>query len=136
VDENGNVIPIEVNPMRFAGWCTTDLAYYAYGINVYEYYFQQKRPDWEKILKLDDDKLYCIVVANIPGDINLKTIKEVNYESYLSNFSHLLEFRKINYKQYPVFAFSFISVDRNSDEVDRILKLDSRQYIVRMLEKE
>ena len=27
---DGEVIPVEINPMRFAGWCTTDLAYYAY----------------------------------------------------------------------------------------------------------
>ncbi|MCJ7688316.1 MAG: ATP-grasp domain-containing protein [Clostridiaceae bacterium] len=129
VDKSGNVIPIEVNPMRFAGWCTTDIAYHAYGINVYENYFHQKRPDWDQILKTDDNKLYCIVVADIPGDINLKSIKEINYDAYLSNFSNILEFRKIDYKQYPVFAFSFISVECNSNEVDKILKLDLRQYI-------
>ena len=129
VDKSGNVIPIEVNPMRFAGWCTTDLAYYAYGINVYEHYFHSKRPDWDEILKIDDNELYCLVVADIPGDINYKEIKGINYKAYLSNFSNLLEFRKINYKEYPVFAFSFISVECNSNEVNNILKLDSRQYI-------
>ncbi|HZK84678.1 MAG TPA: ATP-grasp domain-containing protein [Desulfosporosinus sp.] len=129
VDKSGNVIPIEVNPMRFAGWCTTDLAYYAYGINVYEHYFQQKKPDWDQLLKIDDNKLYCIVVGDIPGDINFKEIKGINYEAYISNFSNPLEFRKINYNQYPVFAFSFISVECNSNEVERILKLDSRQYL-------
>ncbi|WP_246169768.1 ATP-grasp domain-containing protein [Alkalibaculum sporogenes] len=129
VDNIGNVIPIEVNPMRFAGWCTTDIAYYAYGINVYENYFYQTRPDWDKILKTDDNKLYCIVVGDIPGDIDLKEIKKINYESYLSNFSNVLEFRKIDYNQYPVFSFSFISVECNSNEVEKILKLDLRQYI-------
>ncbi len=113
VDKSGNVIPIEVNPMRFAGWCTTDLAYYAYGINVYELYFQQKKPDWDQVLETNDNKLYCIVVADIPGDINFKEIMGINYGAYLLNFSNLLEFRKINYHQYPVFAFSFISVDCN-----------------------
>ena len=129
VDQRGNVIPIEVNPMRFAGWCTTDLAFYAYGINVYEHYFNQKRPDWDEILKTDDQKLFCLVVADIPGDINLEAIEAINYEGYLSNFSSLLEFRKVDHKKYPVFAFSFISVDGDSNEVNEILKLDSRQYI-------
>jgi len=80
-------------------------------------------------LKTDDNKLYCIVVGDIPGDINFKEIKKINYDAYLSNFSNILEFRKIDYKQYPVFAFSFISVECNSNEVDKILKLDLRQYI-------
>ncbi|MBU3217831.1 ATP-grasp domain-containing protein (plasmid) [Clostridium estertheticum] len=129
IDKSGNVIPIEVNPMRFAGWCTTDIAYHAYGINVYENYFHQKKPDWNQILKTDDNKLYCIVVGDIPEDINFKEIKKINYDAYLSNFSNILEFRKIDYNQYPVFAFSFISVECNSNEVDKILKLDLRQYI-------
>ena len=128
-DKNGLVIPIEVNPMRFAGWCTTDIAYYAYGINVYDYYFNQKKPDWNQILKNDDDKLYCLVVADIPKDINLNEINEVNYESYMSEFSYILEFRRIDYRKYPVFAFAFVSVESNSNEVDEILKLDLRQYI-------
>ena len=38
ITKSGKAIPIEINPMRFAGWCTTDLAYYAYGINIYEYF--------------------------------------------------------------------------------------------------
>jgi len=129
VDKSGNVVPIEVNPMRFAGWCTTDLAHYSYGINVYEYYFNQKEPDWDQILKNDDNKLYCIVVADIPKGINLNEIRGINYNEYASNFSNLLELRKINYKQYPVFAFSFISVEHDSNEVNRILKFDLRRYI-------
>ncbi|MBV7276860.1 ATP-grasp domain-containing protein [Clostridium sp. PL3] len=129
VDKIGNIIPIEVNPMRFSGWCTTDIAYHAYGINVYENYFCQKKPDWNQILNTDDNKLYCIVIGNIPDDINFKEIKEINYDAYLSNFSDILEFRKIDYKQYPVFAFSFISALCNSNEVDKILNLDLRQYI-------
>ncbi len=47
VAKSGEIFPIEFNPMRFAGWCTTDLAYYAYGINVYECFWQQREPDWK-----------------------------------------------------------------------------------------
>ena len=28
-EKGGRVVPVEINPMRFAGWCTTDLAYFA-----------------------------------------------------------------------------------------------------------
>ena len=34
VTKTGDVVPIEINPMRFAGWCTTDVANYAWRINV------------------------------------------------------------------------------------------------------
>ncbi len=48
-DKTGLLIPIEVNPMRFWGWCTTaDETYHAYGINSYEYYLS-----WKKVLKIN-----------------------------------------------------------------------------------
>ncbi|MGB9500326.1 MAG: ATP-grasp domain-containing protein [Dissulfuribacterales bacterium] len=38
-DNDGTLLPIEVNPMRFGGWCTTpDIAFLAYGFNPYLYY--------------------------------------------------------------------------------------------------
>lgn len=129
VDKNGKVIPIEVNPMRFAGWCTTDLAYYAYDLNVYDYYFNQKVPAWDQILQTVDDQLYGIVIADVPKHLDTKKIAGIDYEGFSSNFSNLLELRRINYNQYPVFAFSFIKVDNNSDEVDKILQLDWSPYI-------
>jgi len=45
IDDAGNILPIEINPMRFGGWCATDIAHHAYQINPYQYYFEQKEPD-------------------------------------------------------------------------------------------
>jgi len=67
VRANGNaIVPIEINPMRFAGWCTTDIAHFAYGVNVYKYYFEKQKPDWEMILKDKAEKLYSIIVLDMP----------------------------------------------------------------------
>ncbi len=42
-DNSGTILPIEVNPMRFGGWCTTaDATFMAYGFNPYNYYYSQK----------------------------------------------------------------------------------------------
>ncbi|MEA3504050.1 MAG: ATP-grasp domain-containing protein, partial [Bacteroidota bacterium] len=39
VTDKGEIIPIEVNPMRFGGWSTSaDLTYHAFKINAIEYY--------------------------------------------------------------------------------------------------
>ena len=52
IDSGGRLLPIEINPMRFGGMCTTaDLASRAYGYNLYEYCFGQKEPAWEELLK-------------------------------------------------------------------------------------
>jgi len=41
VTKEGEIIPIEVNPMRFGGWCTSsDLMYHAFKINAIEYFLK------------------------------------------------------------------------------------------------
>ena len=130
VDEEGKIAPIEVNPMRFAGWCTTDIAYYAYGINVYEYYFKQKDPDWVEILKGKEDKIYSIVVADLPKDIELDDIEEVDYDKFISYFENPLEMRKIDYMKHGVFAFLFSETSsENWGELEDILKSDLKEYL-------
>ncbi len=130
VNKDENIIPIEVNPMRFAGWCTTDIANYAYGINVYEYFFKQKEPQWEEILENKKDKIYSIVVADLPKDIKLKDIKEIDYDKFKSYFENPLEMRKIDYAKYGVFAFLFAETSSNNwKELDGILNLDLKQYL-------
>ncbi|MCF8011117.1 MAG: ATP-grasp domain-containing protein [Clostridiales bacterium] len=130
VDKDGNIIPIEINPMRFAGWCATDIAYYAYGINVYEYFFQQRKPDWEKILKNKKEKIYSIVVADLPKDIDFDNIEEVDYDKFISYFENPLEVRKIDYMKYGVFAFLFAETSYgNWEEIEGILKSDLKEYL-------
>lgn len=49
--KDGNIVPIEFNPLRFAGWCCTDLGLYAYGFLTVEYYLRNQAPDWERLLE-------------------------------------------------------------------------------------
>ncbi|NOR76353.1 MAG: ATP-grasp domain-containing protein, partial [Draconibacterium sp.] len=52
INSDGKIQPIEVNALRFGGWCTTgDLSWYAYGFNAYEYYITNKKPDGEQIFR-------------------------------------------------------------------------------------
>ncbi|OEF95696.1 ATP-grasp domain-containing protein [Desulfuribacillus alkaliarsenatis] len=131
IDRHDNILPIEVNPMRFAGWCTTDLAQHAYGINVYEYYFMQKKPDWKHILKDKAGKVYSIVVADVPKDINIDSIKGFEFELFKKHFQNPLEIRKVDYSKHGVFAFLFAETDeQNMDEIEYIVKSDLKEYIL------
>ncbi|MFW6257811.1 MAG: ATP-grasp domain-containing protein, partial [Prolixibacteraceae bacterium] len=131
VDDKGNINPIEVNPMRFAGWCVTDIALYAYGINVYEYYFEQKKPDWNTILKNMNSDIFSMVVADLPKDIPVQQIKGVDYKSFESYFEHPLEQRPIDYKTHGVFAFQFARTSKkNMKMLDDILHSDLKEYLI------
>lgn len=126
-----NMVPVEVNPMRFAGWCTTDIVYYAFGINPYVFFMDQKQPDWLDILKGKDDKIYSIIVLGKPDENPKSECIGFDYENLLSRFEKVIEFRKIDFRKYPLFGFLFTETDKNNfQELDRILTDNLREYIV------
>ncbi|MFY1110486.1 MAG: ATP-grasp domain-containing protein [Methanosarcinaceae archaeon] len=153
VDKRNRLIPLEVNPIRFAGWCTTDIAYYAYGINVHRYFCEGLEPNWEEILgekeesgrdeneneerdeneyenKEKDSRTYCLLIAKKPDDIETEDIEAFDYEGFVSHFEKPLELRKLDYRQYPVFAFLFTETrDSGWGEIESYLKSDLKEFI-------
>ncbi|MDD3312308.1 ATP-grasp domain-containing protein [Pseudodesulfovibrio sp.] len=130
VDGSGNVGVIEVNPMRFAGWCVTDLAWHAYGVNPYTCFMEGKAPDWRAICAARQGKVYAMVIGDIDASVDRANVASVDYAAFLSAFSNPLELRRIDYREYPVFAFVFAEVDReNLDELKRLLPADFGVYL-------
>ncbi len=126
------IVPVEINPMRFAGWCTTDLAYYAYGINIYEYFQNNLKPDWSKI---QGGKIYYFAMAETPQGIQKDKII-FDYDALEKSFSKILDFRKINYLEKPLFAVIFGEA-QDMDEINRILQLEMNDFIsTRLCEQE
>ncbi len=130
-DRDGALLPIEVNPMRFGGWCTTpDMSFLAYGFNPYVYYHSQKKPDWPEVLKGKEGKLFSIIVLDNSTGIDVDEIASFNYEKLLANFENPIELRKIDYKKYHVFGFLFTETrEDNFIELKNILDSDLNEFI-------
>lgn len=128
---DGKLLPIEVNPMRFGGWCTTaDMAALAYGFNPYLYYYNQRRPDWPVLLDGMDGRVFSIVVLDNSTGLQAEEIKAFNYDHLLERFEKSLELRKIDYSSYPVFGFLFTETrEGDSSELDYILGSDLREFV-------
>lgn len=131
IDEKGIVAPIEVNPLRFGGWCSTpDMAWYAFGINLYEYLFQQKVPEWGIILKGRENVIYSNIVLNNSTGIEGKDILSFDYDKLMAGFEKPLELRKADFKKFPLFGFLFCETrKKNIQELEKILMSDLREYI-------
>lgn len=131
VDSNNNIIPIEINPLRFGGWCTTgDISYFAYGFNSYEQFLYQKTPNWNAIFETRKDKLYSLIVLDNNSGINEKDIVSFDYELLLKDFKKPLNLRKVDFRKYAVFGFLFIETSKeNNNEVANILASNLRKYI-------
>jgi hypothetical protein len=135
--ENGILLPIEVNPMRFGGWCTTaDISHMAYGFNPYLCYFLQEKPNWDKALKGKEGKLYSLVVLDNSTGIHINDITTFDFEKLLSNFEKPMELRKIDYKEHSVFGFLFTETrTENFVELKRILDSNLSEFISRKASK-
>jgi hypothetical protein len=130
-NSEGILLPIEVNPMRFGGWCTTaDLTNHAFGFNPYLYYYDQKVPDWSEILKDKEGKLFSIVILDNSTGVKDDEIKSFDYDKLLSKFEKPLELRKIDIKKYPLFGFVFIETrEDNFSELEFILHSDLKEFV-------
>jgi len=129
--DGDRVVPIEANPMRFAAWCTTDIAWHAWGINTVEYFLRGLRPDWESIFRGREGKVYPLVVACVPDEIELGDVRGIDYERFEANFRKPLSVRKIDYMKYRTFAFVFSETDEdNRGEIERMLKADLGEYVI------
>ena len=131
IDNEGKIIPIEINPLRFGGWCTTgDLSWHAYGINSYEYFFKQIKPNWDEILQSRSNKIFSIIVLDNNSGFKESKIASFDYEKLLRKFSKPLVLRKVNFMEYPVFGFLFIENDSNNkNELNNILISNLREFI-------
>jgi hypothetical protein len=128
-EPNGIFVPIEINPMRFMGFCVADVEYYFYGINPYEYYFHQLKPDWNNILASRSDKLYGMFGIDIPKQLDKSRI-QFNYEKFISHFSKTLYYVKMDYTKLPMAIYLFAEVPKNRfSEFETILYSDLSEFL-------
>jgi ATP-grasp domain len=125
---SGPAVPIEINPLRFAGFGATDLAWFAFGSDSHDAFLREFAPDWDTLLRGREDKVYCLVVCDIPATIDRSQIVEVRWDELAASFDGLLALRPMDYRRYPVLAFAFIQSD-DMGEPGRQLDVDFTQYV-------
>lgn len=129
VTKDDKYIPIEISPLRFAAWCASDVAKYAWGINVYEMYYKQEHPDWNSILNEAGKGVFYFSTVDVPKGMAKNKIEGFQYDRYLQNFSNVLEVRRIDPTCNP-FALILFGQTYNKDEVLKILSLKVNSYFI------
>ncbi|MBQ8723957.1 MAG: ATP-grasp domain-containing protein [Opitutales bacterium] len=126
VERDGSVCPIEFNPMRFAGCCCTDVGLFAYGIRTYEYFVENKKPDWEKLLEGKDGKVYTMCVLNKP--VPCPPIRDFDYDALCAKFERVCCLRKFDYNENTIFGFLYTETT-NPEELKFIVNSDLTEFI-------
>jgi len=130
-DGSGRLVPIEINPLRFGGWCTTgDFAHFAWGFNTYELFMNGARPDWETVFSGREDNEYGLIVLDNSTGIPGQQIRSFDYGALLQRFSTPLHLSQMDFSAFPLFGFLFVETGPSSRaEFDWILNSDLREFV-------
>ena len=130
-DAQGVIRPIEINPLRFGGWCSTaDMTAYAYGLNPYLAFFKREKPDWSALLRGKKGISYAIIVLDNSTGVDGHKIMNFDYDALASEFKTVLNVRRIDYQEYPVFGFLFVETKQEDfSELENILISTLSDYI-------
>lgn len=122
------VVPIEFNPLRFAGLGGTELAYHAYGFHTYESYLNDAAADWDTLLEGKEGKLFCMGLMPAPAD--LPEGARFDHEAFRANFKSLLQYYEFDPKATGSYCFVFCETPED-DPSDRefMLKADLSSYL-------
>ena len=131
INEKGVIKPIEINPQRFGGWCTTgDLAWYAFKFNSYQYFIQNKKPNWDEIFKTMKDKIYSIILLNNNSGFIPSEISHFDFDMLKQDLENIVVIRKLDFNKYNAFGILFTETSKGNDrELKEILNSDLTKYI-------
>lgn len=126
--QKDQLVPIELNPLRFGGFGLADLAYYGLGFNPYNMFFRNETPDWDNIWKEKNAQRFCWTLAYNGKDIDAQ--KAVPNHKAFMNFcgeENIVYYRPIDWKKQPVFALAYLSVN-SENKINELLKADFNQF--------
>jgi hypothetical protein len=131
VDESGRIMPIEGNPLRYGGWCTSaELTHCAFGFNPYECVMLNKKPDWKTILDQHSGNSFSIIILNNNSGIDARDVKKFDYEKLAGTLESVLEIRKVDVVKFHIFGFVFAETRPGRfKSLDKLLHSDLKEFI-------
>lgn len=126
---NNQLIPVELNPLRFGGMGLADLTDYAYGFNPFESFFTDFSPNWEKIWEEKKEKHFAWVLGYDGAGMNMHKYRP-NHEKFKKDLGTILHYDSIDYQHNPAFASAYIKLDKS--HLDKILAMDFTKYFIQL----
>ena len=123
----GRAIPIEVNPLRFAGMCLNDLTRHTCHLLPVKAYFEGTHPDYAAMWNGIENDVFSFVVLDKPYDTNRK----LDFERVKRHFHGVLETRDIQNSAMSIWGFLFVQTPpQHQEELKEILFSDLTEFMV------
>jgi len=114
---------VELNPMRFGGFGLADLGAFAFGIDSYACFFEQKKPDVSGMLP-DDGSCYAFVLGRVPPGARGRA---PDHEAFRGTFGHILDYRPLDHRRYPCFC-RVLAKGEAPEDFRKYLTMDFSRY--------
>lgn len=122
----GKAIPIEVNPLRFAGMCLNDLTRHTCHLLPVQAYFEGTHPDYNTMWNGIEDDVFSFIVLDKPYDTNRK----LDFERIRRHFHGVLETRDIMNPAMSIWGFLFMkTTPEHNEELQEILHTDLTEFM-------
>lgn len=119
------LIPIEINSMRYGGMGLGNMIYHSIGINPYEYFNLGKSPNWKEIWTKHNDDIYAFFIAYNGTKID-KSIYKPNLEKLRLDFTEILCEEIFDYKKQ--LAFGVFCIKENKQNINKLLEIEFNEY--------
>ena len=123
----GKAIPIEVNPLRFAGMCLNDLTRHTCGLLPVKAFFEGTHPDYATMWNGIEEDVFSFVVLDKPYE----TDKALDFEAIKKHYHGVLETRDIKNPAMSIWGFLFTkTTPKHKEELKQILFTDLQEFML------
>ncbi len=124
-------VPIEINPLRFAGFCLNELQTHISGLHPIMAYLNNIHLSKEEMWRGKEQDIYSFLVLERPADAAPE--EKFNEQKFRDRMMDVLELRPLADPTVGVAATAFIRTDADHlEELEHILHLDMHEYMTRV----
>jgi hypothetical protein len=120
-------VPIEINPLRFTGFCLNELQVFISGQHPMLSFLKGKHVSKEEMWQGREEYTYAFTVLEMPSDEEGKTFDEAKFRA---DFPGVIDVRRVPDRTSGVAATVFLRTETaNIDKFDKIMSLDMHNYV-------
>ena len=120
-------VPIEINPLRFTGFCLNELQVFISGQHPMLSYLRGTHVTKEEMWRGKETLTYAFTVLDLPAGCEDKAFDD---EKFSADFPYVIDVRLVPDKTSGVAATVFLRTETaNESAFDRIMSLDMREYM-------
>jgi hypothetical protein len=123
--DDQDLLPIEINSMRFGGMGLGNLVFHALKVNPYSYFQQDTEPNWQKIWAENPEAIFTFFIAYNSANKSIADYKP-NREKLKTQFTQVLLEQNFDYQKQ--LAFAIYCLKETETNIEKLLKIEFDDY--------